>query len=219
MARLLAFLRTRHLSVLIFPLLSACSSTSTAPLGSYVWHFFSSDTPSSEYISNHMSPSVVVKSTDNANNFYLLALRSAENTYWQSSKNTAFMLHNERLASTGGFKHELLSTRYLYDGIPPWQRSLDELPAYYQVEAYYQDMLYQASKGKATLRCKSTPEHVNLPLTNMLLTPCIEKIEWANGENTYNYLWREPRTSHIRQAEETPWPGAPTFIWKAAKPW
>lgn len=134
-----------------------------------------------------------------------------DNTLWQARDRATLTLEQGWPASTAGFTSNLLSLRY---SSPPQEGSR------YRVQAHWEDAdgLDHLAIGQATLTCHA-PAPLELPLVELELERCEERVDWQGAGTSHNTLWRHPLSERIWAGELEPWPDAPPIEWQVARPW
>ncbi|WP_251976380.1 YjbF family lipoprotein [Salinicola avicenniae] len=157
-----------------------------------------------------------------AGGLVILAESTGDMTYWQFADNATIALEQGYLRSTAGLTSDLIDTQVVTDsGQPtiPWRRGHDS--ADYRVIREWRsaDGFETRGEAQASLHCDSETVEMSLPLTDAALQPCRETLEWESGDTTVSTLWRSPRDGRLWAVETQPWPDAPTFSWRIARPW
>ncbi|OHV12057.1 hypothetical protein BH688_05180 [Kushneria phosphatilytica] len=198
--------------------LAGCSAVGFKSLSSSWDSLFGHAPPSEKTLRAAPEHAVLVKTNDQYR-IHELAGSSAIRNYWRAAYPSRLVSTlDQRLNSTAGYNDELLDLHYHYSGTPPWQRPPSRLPAHYKVTAYFKNKQEHMLNGKAELRCKPHTGMVKLPLAQVSAFECLEHIEWADGSNTDNHIWRDNQ-GHIVRFRQAPWPGAPELSWEVIKPW
>ena len=149
----------------------------------------------------------------------VLAEQGGHVTFWQTSRRESIELRDGYLASTNGFAPELTMTQINAPaGNAPWMTA--DPPAYTLVRSWIStDGSRHTEQARAALTCANGVEPVKLPLATLELQKCRETLDWAQGATTASVYWRHPGDHHIWAAQVVPWPGAPEYDWKVARPW
>lgn len=134
-----------------------------------------------------------------------------DTTLWQARDRATLTLDQGWPASTAGFTSNLLSLNY---ASPPQEGS------HYRVRAHWEDAegFDHLAIGQATLACHA-PAPLELPLIELELERCDERVEWQDAGTSHNTLWRHPVSKRIWAGELEPWPDAQTIEWQVARPW
>lgn len=133
-----------------------------------------------------------------------------DTTLWQARDRATLALEAGRPTSTAGFDANLLSLSY---GAPAKGGA-------YRVRAHWEDRhgIDHLATGQAALTCQA-PAPIELPLLELSLERCEERVDWQGAGASHNTLWRHPDTRRVWAGEVEPWPGAPSIEWQVARPW
>ncbi|WP_245392717.1 YjbF family lipoprotein [Salinicola halimionae] len=154
----------------------------------------------------------------------ILASQAEDMTYWQFRDEATIALKDGYLHSSAGLEQNLIDTRITdRDGNDldrlPWRQASSSVS--YRITREWRTSEGYAHRGQAdaTLRCEASTSNTELPLTSRALQTCHETLDWDTGDVTQSTLWRAPGDGRLWAVETQPWPDAPTFDWKVARPW
>lgn len=155
----------------------------------------------------------------------VLAELSGGNAYFQSGNRDVIVLRHGYLDQAAGLMQDLLMTRVFRQPgsltAPPWRLAEAGVPFAYRVQRIWRTKngTLHADQARATLICDDAATDVELPLATVGLQRCQQTLVWSDGVQTQSVLWRYPRDHRLWAVRAVPWPGAPVFEWKVARPW
>lgn len=154
----------------------------------------------------------------------ILAEQAGDTTYWQFADSSTVTMQDGYLKSTAGLEEDLIDTRISDAGDNdgqglPW-RTLSGRTVY-RVSREWKtaDGYVHQGQAEATLACEPGTSDVALPLMTRALQVCHETLTWDDGAVTTSTFWRSPEDGRLWAAETQPWPEAPAFEWRIARPW
>lgn len=131
--------------------------------------------------------------------------------YFQAGDYTTLHLRDGLPMSTAGFEAVLLGR----------QRTEDADSNRYRIHAHWRDANGQEQQDVATARLAcEPPRSVEMPLTQLTLERCTERLTWENGNTkTRGVVWRDPNTLRPWGGDMALWPDGPRLRWQVARPW
>lgn len=161
-----------------------------------------------------------------AGGLLILAEKTDDLTFWQSSTRETIVFRDGYLESTQGLNTDLLYSR-MGDGqsgpMALWREASagSGQALHYAVQRGWRDAKgnTHAAAGQASFECEAEPEPRELPLTTLDLIRCVESVAWADGAKTRSVVWREPATGRIWAGDVAAWPGGLRVTWDVARPW
>ncbi|MBA2777324.1 YjbF family lipoprotein [Billgrantia kenyensis] len=143
----------------------------------------------------------------------VMAHRAGErgrDTYWQAGDRATLHMRDGIPMSTAGFEADLLGR---------WHSDSQDDDRY-RVHAHWLDGSGQEQQDTAVARLSCEPaQPVDLPLTQLSLERCTERLDWEHGAAGRNVYWREPGSLRIWGGDMMLWPDGPSLRWQVARPW
>ena len=219
-----ALSRLRRVAPLVaLPLLAGCASGGLSPLGDALQDLLPGGDQAGERAEALPYASLALDAGDRRG-LVVMGAQAGDTTLWPTGSRGLITLYREGLQATAGLPRDLLDTRYWpierdapQTGYVPWREAA---PGAFRVERSWQEadgsVARLAAEGR--LSC-SPPEPRELPLVNLALQRCEQRLAWEGGRITTGTLWREAKSRRLWAVEETPWPGGPQIEWEVARPW